>query len=143
MNSKDYLQLLEEMADLHKRKSAGYSGAENPDPWANFRGSEKLGIKPSVGALIRLQDKVARIQALVRNPANDQVGESIEDTLMDAAAYCLITICLLREEQAAAEKRTKDGGVAGGGWVLHRCTHEPKCSDPWKCSDYIHTGMGL
>jgi hypothetical protein len=92
-----YLALLDEMRSLHERKSAGYSGAENPDPWANFRKSVEFGIEPDMGALIRLSDKFSRLGALVRNPANEQVNESIEDTAMDLAAYALIFICLRRE----------------------------------------------
>jgi hypothetical protein len=88
------------MADLHARKSAGYSGASNPDPWANFRRAEQLGVRASTGALIRLLDKVSRVETLMRSPDSEQVGESIEDTLIDLAAYSLIVICLRREEAA-------------------------------------------
>src|SRR5262249_7635322 len=92
-----YLSLLEGMADLHRRKSAGYSGADNPDPWANFRRAERLGIRPSVGAMLRLEDKVSRVESLMADAANEQVGESIEETLIDLAAYALIVVCLRRE----------------------------------------------
>ena len=37
MASKRYLALLKDAADLHTRKSAGYSGKDNPDAWANIR----------------------------------------------------------------------------------------------------------
>lgn len=96
MPSQDYLNLLDKMANLHKRKSAGYSTLN--DPWANFRRSLNMNIPPSVGAVIRLEDKIARIENLIQFPEHDLVNESITDTLMDAAAYCLITICLLKEE---------------------------------------------
>jgi hypothetical protein len=36
---------------------------------------------------------------LVKNPLNEQVGENIKDTLMDLAAYALIAICLLEEQE--------------------------------------------
>jgi hypothetical protein len=45
-------------------------------------------------------DKYRRAQNLLRNPANDQVGEPIKDTLMDLANYALIAVCLLEEETA-------------------------------------------
>ena len=93
-----YLQLLVTMADLHQRKSAGYSGADNPDPWANFRRAERIGVPASTGALVRLLDKVSRVETLVASPQSEQVGESIEDTLIDLAAYSLIVVCLRREE---------------------------------------------
>jgi hypothetical protein len=99
--SQMYLDLLEEAADLHRRKSAGYVGAENPDPWANFRRSEKLGVPAWRGALIRASDKWERIINLANNPENDQVGESLEDTLFDLAAYALIIVCLRRGDGPA------------------------------------------
>lgn len=96
MSSPAYLALLKEMADLHERKAAGYAG-DDPDVWRNFRGTEAFGVPAHVGALIRLSDKYLRVQSLLRDPANERVGEAIEDTLMDLAAYALITVCLLRE----------------------------------------------
>lgn len=101
--SKRYLELLEEAKSLHIRKNAGYAGADNPDPWANFRMAEGFGISPLEGCLVRLSDKYIRVQNLMRNPANDQVGESIKDTLFDLSAYALIAICLLEEEEAKRE----------------------------------------
>ena len=91
-----YLKLLDEMRELHIKKNKGYSGASD-DRWANFRLSEQLGVPAHMGALVRMSDKWIRITNLIKNPDFDQVGESITDTLMDLAAYCLIVICLLRE----------------------------------------------
>lgn len=95
--SKEYLNLLQDMASLHERKNAGYAGNTN-DPWSNFRESEDFGVPAWKGALIRMSDKYSRIKSLVSNPNNEQVGESLEDTLMDLSAYALIVLCLRREE---------------------------------------------
>lgn len=92
-----YLALLADMADLHRRKSAGYSGADNPDAWHNFRRAERIGVPAHMGALLRMLDKVSRVETLIRDPDSEQVGEAIEDTLVDLAAYALITVCLRRE----------------------------------------------
>lgn len=101
MASQRYLKLLEDMKALHVRKNAGYAGEDNPDPWANFRMAEGWGVTSFKGCMIRMSDKYIRVQNLVRNPLNEQVGENIKDTLMDLAAYALIGICLLEEEQNA------------------------------------------
>ena len=92
-----FLTLLDQMRDLHKRKNDGYAGKDNQDPWANFREAEKLGLTPFQGCLVRLGDKYSRICNLSRNPNNEQVGESIRDTLLDNAIYSLIAICLYDE----------------------------------------------
>lgn len=97
--SQMYLDLTEAEKDLHKRKSAGYTG-DNPDPWANFRDSERLGVPAWKGAMIRLTDKFNRAINLANNPDNDQVGESFEDTMTDLSAYAKIVICLRRGDGA-------------------------------------------
>lgn len=99
MPSKEYLDLLETMADLHRRKSAGYAGADNPDPWANFRRCEQFGIATTDGVITRMSDKWSRLQALWRDANNEQVGESLDDTLMDLASYALILVCLRKENE--------------------------------------------
>ena len=93
-----YLQLLDDMRELHIKKNAGYSG-DSPDRWTNFRMAEKFGVSAFLGCLVRLSDKFIRIQNLVKNPNNEMVGESIKDTLLDLASYALIAYCLLTEEE--------------------------------------------
>lgn len=96
--SSEYLKLLDDMRELHIKKNAGYAGANASDPWRNFRQCESFGIPAVDGVITRMSDKWSRIQSLWTDKANEQVGESIEDTLMDLAAYSLILICLLREK---------------------------------------------
>ena len=99
MSSKRYLELLEEMKSLHVRKNAGYSGKDNPDPWANFRMAESFGVSAFQGCLVRMSDKYIRVTNLVKDADNEQVGENIKDTLFDLAAYALIAVCLLEEQE--------------------------------------------
>jgi hypothetical protein len=94
-----YKQLLEEGWTLHESKNAGYAGADNPDPWANFRLAEMFGISAVDGCFVRMTDKFSRVTSLRKNPANDRVNENIKDTLKDLAAYALIAICLIEEEE--------------------------------------------
>lgn len=98
MASKRYMELLDQMKDLHVRKNAGYAG-DSLDPWANFRMCETFGVSAFYGCLVRLSDKYIRVTNLVKNPINEQVGENIKDTLFDLAAYALIAICLLEEQK--------------------------------------------
>lgn len=97
MFSKAYLKLLDDQRELHVHKSAGYSGKDNPDPWANFRRCEDFGVPAYMGCLIRLSDKYQRVISLLKCAENDQVNESLRDTLMDLSAYAMITICLYEE----------------------------------------------
>lgn len=94
--SPEYLKLLEQMADLHRRKNAGYSGGKE-DPWSNFRECNDFGVDSFTGVLVRMSDKWSRVKSLKRNANNEQVGESMRDTLIDLASYALIATILLKE----------------------------------------------
>lgn len=98
--------LLEEEWATHCKKAAGYSGSENPDTWSNFREAENIGLTPLQGCMVRLGDKFKRAQNVYRNAANDQVGETLRETLMDLSNYGHIAVCLLEEEQEAKPART-------------------------------------
>lgn len=95
----DVSVILQRARELHVAKNAGYAGATNPDPWANFRLSTVFEISPFRGVLVRMSDKYIRITNLRSDASNERVGESIWDTLADLAAYALIAVCLLEEEK--------------------------------------------
>jgi hypothetical protein len=98
LGNRRFLELLDEQRATHLAKAAGYSGSDNPDTWANFREAENWGVRPLDGCLVRMGDKYRRAQNVIRNPANDQVGETLRETLMDLANYAMIAVCLLEEE---------------------------------------------
>lgn len=93
-----FLELVSMLGDMHCKKNAGYSGKDSVDPWRNFRFSELFGVSPLRGCLIRLSDKYIRVSNLIVDKENEQVGESIKDTLLDLASYALIAYCLYEEE---------------------------------------------
>lgn len=99
MPSMEYKAELDRAWKLHVAKNAGYAGATNPDPWANFRMSEEFGVSAFDGCLVRLSDKYIRVTNLMKSADNEQVGESLVDTLRDLAAYALIAVCLHHEKQ--------------------------------------------
>ena len=96
--SKEFHALLDTMRQTHIEKNAGYAGADNPDPFANFRVSERLGIPAFLGALIRKMDKLERIVNILQDPSNERIGESYADTLIDDSSYALIVRILFNED---------------------------------------------
>ncbi len=70
--------------------------AQEDDPYANFRGSEFLGIDLKRGILVRVMDKITRLNNLIDREA--QVKESVEDTCLDAMNYINIVLMKFREE---------------------------------------------
>jgi hypothetical protein len=85
---------LEHLADLHDQKQMDY-GTDH-DPFANVRGSEQWGIPPWVGAMIRANDKVKRLQNYARK--GSLANEGAEDSFDDLAVYAIIAKVLYQEE---------------------------------------------
>lgn len=85
--------LLKEIAGLHAKKQADYG--RGADTLANVRAAADFGIPAWVGAILRANDKMHRIQSFVLN--GNLKNESLEDSLMDGAVYHLIALILYRE----------------------------------------------
>lgn len=94
-NSERFHELLQLAGETHDRKQADYGRGD--DPFANVRASEDWGVRGWVGALIRLNDKVKRLQSLSQK--GYLANESAFDSLMDIAVYALIAYVLLEQEQ--------------------------------------------
>lgn len=90
--------VLEDIELMHDRKQADY-GREH-DPFANVRSSEDFGIDGWVGALVRANDKMKRLQKAASG--GELTNEGVEDSLLDLATYACIALVLWREERAAA-----------------------------------------
>lgn len=94
-SSRRFHRLLREMGELHDRKQADYGKAD--DPFANVRdGATEVGLDPWIGAVIRMGDKMRRLQAAARG--QNLVNESIRDSFIDLSVYSIIGL-LLHEEQ--------------------------------------------
>ena len=93
--SRRFHEILKELGDLHDSKQSDY-GRKN-DPFANVRSSEEWGIEPWVGAMMRANDKVRRLQSLSANGKLE--NESAEDSLRDIAVYSIIALVLFEETQ--------------------------------------------
>lgn len=89
-------ELLGELAALHNKKQLDYGKAD--DPFANVRSTEEFGVKPWIGAMIRLNDKVKRLQSFATRGA--LANESVEDSLKDIAVYAIISLVLYEQESA-------------------------------------------
>jgi len=89
-----FLQLLDEIAEMHRSKSRDY-GSED-DPLANIRhGADLVDIEPWRGCMVRIADKVQRLRTYCKT--GRLVHEGVVDTLKDLAAYSLLAIVLHEE----------------------------------------------
>lgn len=97
----EFAALCAQLVETHRRKDADYSG-DQPE-YANMKKSSELGIPPSMGCLLRMQDKFERVLNLTKKPP-EVANESLEDTLIDLAAYSLICVILRRGERTSASQ---------------------------------------
>ena len=92
--SQKFYDLCDALKEMHRRKSADYGSAV--DPLANIRnGAEFVGIEPWRAAMVRLSDKVTRLQTYCRT--GSLTFESFEDTCFDLASYALLTMLMHQE----------------------------------------------
>lgn len=75
--------LRERAFDLMRKKNADYAAGD--DPYRNFR---QFGL---MGILVRLGDKLARLQSFVENGQKFHVqDEGLKDTLIDVVNYAIL-----------------------------------------------------
>lgn len=86
-------ELLGEIAALHDQKREDYG--RPGDSFSNVRAAGEWGVEPWVGAMIRLTDKVRRLQTFRQKGV--LANEPAFDSLKDIAVYALIAYCLLEE----------------------------------------------
>ena len=91
LGSVEWLEILEELRQLHFEKTAAYGDA---DPFANVTASAKCGVEPWRRALCDLSDCVVRMQRYAHGQPVDY-----ENALMDAANWALICLVKLRESK--------------------------------------------
>ncbi len=85
-------QMCDMMIEITKKKNADYAGSGD-DPFSNFRQIGGLVQMPNVieiGFLTRMSDKFSRIGSFISNGTLQVKEESVEDTLLDLANYCLL-----------------------------------------------------
>jgi len=87
--------LLAEIGKLHDKKQVDYG--QDDDPFANVRSAEQWGVPPWVYAMLRITEKVHRLQAMRRN--GRLANESAQDSFRDLAVYALIAEVLFDEDK--------------------------------------------
>lgn len=93
----------EQMIATVKAKNADYT-ADNDDPFANFSTVEDLGLcSTEIGFLVRLNDKFARLRSFVKIGTLKVKDESIEDTLIDMANYCILMAGYIKSKKLKAQ----------------------------------------
>lgn len=80
-NTEQFLRIAQGMAGSYEKKDAAYGNSFHVSV-------QKYGL---IAALTRISDKFNRMENLILNNA-DANDESLEDTLLDLASYCIMTV---------------------------------------------------
>lgn len=111
-----HTQCCHKMIETTKRKNADYTGTSD-DPFANFSRVESIGIcTTEQGFLTRMFDKFSRITSFVQKGILEVKDESVEDTLIDLANYCILMAGYIRaRKDATREVMNELRGVSRSG----------------------------
>lgn len=83
-----HARIIDGLKDVYKQKNTAYGNSFH-DTY------EKLGI---ISAVTRITDKYNRLVNLATNPKVNIGDESLKDTLLDMANYCIMTYMELENE---------------------------------------------
>lgn len=122
----------EKMRAITMAKNADYTG-ESVDPFANFTRSEALGITSTErGFLTRMVDKIARLISFADRGILQVKDESVEDTLLDLANYCILMAGYIQSKRPQ-KNDLSHYGPQPGGWEFNyggQTTHRANVRAP-------------
>lgn len=90
-DSQQFYNRLLDLAELHDRKQHDYG--RDSDPFANVRRAAQLGLRPSLGVILRMGDKFGRLESFAQK--ENLLNEPVDDSLQDLAVYALIALVLM------------------------------------------------
>jgi hypothetical protein len=96
---KEHFEILEKLKSITLAKSSDYAG--DSDPFSNFRLCEFVKLcSTEAGIMVRIGDKYSRICNLLGKDEIKVKDESVQDTLLDLANYCIIAAILISSEKS-------------------------------------------
>lgn len=67
--------------------------------FSNFRASERRGVPGEMGLLLRVDDKLSRIQTFIQQGTLLVKGEGVEDAIVDVINYMVLLAGMIEEKQ--------------------------------------------
>lgn len=86
-NLVDHAGICGELTSIYRKKNADYGNSFS-------RAVEKYGL---ISALTRISDKFNRLESLILHKEQEVKDESVQDTLLDLANYCIMTVMEIRK----------------------------------------------
>lgn len=112
MTKQEYMDFHEscckKMVEITKAKNADYTGTSE-DPFSNFNRVKDLGVcTTEQGFLVRMTDKLCRINSFVQKGFLLVKDESVEDTLLDLANYCILFAGYIKSRKLPPTKTVQE-----------------------------------
>ena len=89
------IDILENMQAVYEAKDSDYSATGKP--MGNLRKCEDAGIEAWRGCLVRIGDKMSRLENFLKEKEYLVISEKAEDTVIDLANYAILMSCLIEE----------------------------------------------
>ena len=89
------LDILDNMQSVYEAKDNDYSATGLP--MGNLRKCEDAGIDAWRGCLVRIGDKMSRLENFLKEKEYLVISEKAEDTVIDLANYAILMCCLIEE----------------------------------------------
>lgn len=92
------------MVSITKAKNNDYTGSSD-DPFSNFKMVQTFGVlSVEAGMFTRMTDKLSRLASFIKKGVLEVKDESIEDTLLDLANYCILTAGYIKSKKQEVSK---------------------------------------
>ena len=89
------LNILDNMQKVYEAKDSDYSATGLP--MGNLRKCEEAGVDAWRGCLVRIGDKMSRLENFLKEKEYLVISEKAEDTVIDLANYSILMSCLIEE----------------------------------------------
>lgn len=89
------INILDNMQSVYEAKDNDYSATGLP--MGNLRKCEDAGIDAWRGCLVRIGDKMSRLENFLKEKEYLVISEKAEDTVIDLANYAILMACLIEE----------------------------------------------
>ena len=128
------LDILDNMQKVYEAKDSDYSATGLP--MGNLRKCEDAGIDAWRGCLVRIGDKMSRLENFLKEKEYLVISEKAEDTVIDLANYAILMSCLIEEIKTPHSQYYWDLSEQAQLRLQNLCYHCVFQAMLWKYTDH-------
>ncbi len=96
LNYKQFAEIVDSIKELHVNKNKDYGGNGY---LSDIISSRRIGIPPWKNCLLRIQQKIGRLESFASKGEFEVKDESFEDTCKDLAVYSILMLMLYKSKK--------------------------------------------